>query len=203
APACGAGWRSRCRVRWPSRSAPRRGGLSVRISAWGQGLWSVASRAPRDMRRRGRLVGRNKVVVRYRGRGSRWSDGDRSFSGIRGLERRPADGRGPWPAVLGRPGGIPGDPSGRPPRSPSGVCAPADRLPRHRIAGGCGYALYSDQRWLSRKTVSCDFDRAPTLLATIEPFLKSISVGMPRTAYLAVVAGFSSTFSFPTWSRPS
>src|SRR5690606_16943943 len=154
-------------VRSPSRSAPRRGGLSVRISAWGSGpvergepgATRDAAAGPVDWAKQGRgSIPRSRVAL------VGWGP---ELSGIRGLGRRPADGRGPWPAVLGEPGRNPGLPSGRSPRSPSGVCAPADRLPRHRVAGGCGYALYSDQRWLSRKTVSWDFDRAPTLLATI------------------------------------
>ena len=36
------------------------------------------------------------------------------------------------------------------------------------------------QMLLSRKAVSWDFDIAPTLKASMFPFLKSISVGIPR-----------------------
>jgi hypothetical protein len=43
---------------------------------------------------------------------------------------------------------------------------------------------YCVQMLLSRKAVSCDFDSAPTFIASILPFLKSISVGIPRMPYL-------------------
>ena len=52
---------------------------------------------------------------------------------------------------------------------------------------GVGEA-YSVQIWLSINAVSCDLDNAPTLVASTEPFLNSISVGMPRMPYLGGVA---------------
>src|SRR6266702_4035561 len=39
----------------------------------------------------------------------------------------------------------------------------------------------------SRNAVSCDFDNAPTFCAATAPFLKRISVGMPRTPNLTGV----------------
>ena len=39
----------------------------------------------------------------------------------------------------------------------------------------------------SRNAVSCDFDKAPTFCAATAPFLKRISVGMPRTPNLTGV----------------
>src|SRR5690606_16877686 len=145
--------------------------------------------------------GETRVVVRYRSRGSRWSGWDRNlgnqgFCVPPGRSARPVAGSA-WQAGDFR------STARHSPRPTPGACAPSDPLPRHRNASGCGFGLYSDQRWLSRKTVSCDFDRAPTLLATMEPFLNSIRVGMPRTAYLAVVAAFSSTFSLAISMRPS
>ena len=49
-------------------------------------------------------------------------------------------------------------------------------------------SINSAYRWLSIKAFSCDFDIAPTLVASTAPFLKIISVGMPRTAYFDGVA---------------
>jgi len=62
-----------------------------------------------------------------------------------------------------------------------------------RGAGGpAGAGPGDDQMLLSMKAVSCDLDRAPTLVPTTAPFLNSISVGMPRMPYLAGVDWFSS-----------
>jgi hypothetical protein len=49
-------------------------------------------------------------------------------------------------------------------------------------------ADYGDYRLLSIKAASCDLERAPTLVASTLPFLKIISVGMPRIPNLAGVA---------------
>lgn len=58
------------------------------------------------------------------------------------------------------------------------------------------------QMLLSRNAVSCDFETAPTLVASTLPLLNSISVGMPRMPYLGGVAGFSSMLSLATFTRP-
>lgn len=47
---------------------------------------------------------------------------------------------------------------------------------------------FNNQIWLSIKAVSWDLERAPTLVASILPFLNSIRVGIPRTPYLDGVA---------------
>ncbi len=60
-----------------------------------------------------------------------------------------------------------------------------------------------DQMLLSINAVSCDLDKAPTLVPTTAPFLKSINVGIPRIPNFAGVAWFSSTLSFATVSLPS
>src|SRR5690606_23617388 len=39
------------------------------------------------------------------------------------------------------------------------------------------------QRFASMKAASCDFETAPTLVASTAPFLNSMSVGMPRMPY--------------------
>ena len=55
---------------------------------------------------------------------------------------------------------------------------------------------------LSRNAVSCDFDSAPTLVASMLPFLNSISVGMPRMPYFFGISWFSSTLTLATLSLP-
>ena len=55
---------------------------------------------------------------------------------------------------------------------------------------------------LSRNAVSWDLDSAPTLVASILPFLNSIRVGMPRMPNLAGVDWFSSTLILATFRRP-
>jgi len=49
------------------------------------------------------------------------------------------------------------------------------------------------------KADNCDFDKAPTFVASIEPDLKIIKVGMPRTPNLAGVFGLSSILIFATF----
>src|SRR5436190_122558 len=56
---------------------------------------------------------------------------------------------------------------------------------------------------LSRKAVSCDFESAPTRVASTLPFLNSISVGMPRMPNFAGTLWFSSTLILAIFSRPS
>ena len=51
---------------------------------------------------------------------------------------------------------------------------------RCELSGG-EYRFY---RLLSMNAVSCDFESAPTLVASTLPFLNSIRVGMPRTPKL-------------------
>src|SRR5512140_2552177 len=58
-------------------------------------------------------------------------------------------------------------------------------------------------RLLSMKAVSCDLETAPTFVASTEPFLNSIRVGMPRMPYLGGVLGFSSMLSLATLRRPA
>ena len=52
------------------------------------------------------------------------------------------------------------------------------------------------------KADNCDFDKAPTFVASIEPDLKIIKVGMPRTPNLAGVFGLSSIFILATFILP-
>src|SRR5690606_38104209 len=64
----------------------------------------------------------------------------------------------------------------------------------------------TNQRWLSRNSVSCDFDSAPTLVSTTAPLRNSISVGLPRMPDLAGTDWFWSTltltpFILPAYSR--
>src|SRR5512139_868670 len=61
---------------------------------------------------------------------------------------------------------------------------------------------HGDYRLLSIKAASCDFERAPTLVASTLPFLKIIRVGMPRMPNLAGVAWLSSMLSLHTLSLP-
>jgi CubicO group peptidase (beta-lactamase class C family) len=58
-------------------------------------------------------------------------------------------------------------------------------------------------RFASMNAASCDFDTAPTLVATTSPFLNSMSVGMPRTWYRAGTDWFSSMLIFATLKRPA
>ncbi len=62
--------------------------------------------------------------------------------------------------------------------------------------------VHDDQSWPSKNVVSCDFDSAPTLVASTLPPLNSINVGMPRIPYFGGVWGFSSILSFAIFSRP-
>src|SRR5690606_26494087 len=71
----------------------------------------------------------------------------------------------------------------------------------HSSSGG--RELTPDQRLLSRKDDSWDFDTAPTFVAMTSPPRNSISVGMPRMPYFDGVDWFSSTFIFATRSLPS
>ena len=66
-------------------------------------------------------------------------------------------------------------------RRPDSVMVP---IAGRRSVVGEGYSV---QIWLSINAVSCDLDNAPTLVASTEPFLNSISVGMPRTPYFGGV----------------
>ena len=52
------------------------------------------------------------------------------------------------------------------------------------------------------KADNCDFDKAPTFVASIEPDLKIIKVGMPRTPNLAGVFRLSSILIFATFILP-
>src|SRR5450631_2581224 len=61
---------------------------------------------------------------------------------------------------------------------------------------------YRVQILLSMNAASWVFESAPTLVASTAPFLKSMSVGMPRIPYFGGVDWFSSMFSFATLSRP-
>src|SRR2546430_7618933 len=49
----------------------------------------------------------------------------------------------------------------------------------------------------------CDFESAPTRVASTLPFLNSISVGMPRMPNFAGTLWFSSTLILAIFSRPS
>ena len=71
------------------------------------------------------------------------------------------------------------------------------RLPE---GAGCTFRPggYGDYRLLSIKAASCDFDSAPTLVASTLPFLKIIRVGMPRMPNLAGVAWLSSILTLAT-----
>jgi len=51
--------------------------------------------------------------------------------------------------------------------------------------------------------VNWDLDRAPTLVASMLPFLKIIRVGMPRMPNFGGVAWFSSMLSLATFIRPA
>src|SRR6266704_5460409 len=55
---------------------------------------------------------------------------------------------------------------------------------------------------LSRNAVSWDFDKDPTFWASTLPFLKSMSVGMPRMPYFLGISWFSSTLTLATLSLP-
>lgn len=76
----------------------------------------------------------------------------------------------------------------------AGACRALDM--RYRGYRGCRERLYdqamakgySVQIWLSMNAVNWDLDSAPTLVASTEPFLNNISVGMPRMPYLGGVA---------------
>ena len=52
------------------------------------------------------------------------------------------------------------------------------------------------------KVDNCYFDKAPTFVASIEPDLKIIKVGIPRTPNLAGVLGLSSIFILATFILP-
>src|SRR6266852_367660 len=72
---------------------------------------------------------------------------------------------------------------------------------RERAAGTrSGYRF---QILLSMNAASWVFESAPTLVASTLPFLKSISVGMPRMPYLGGVDWFSSMLSLATLRRPA
>src|SRR5690606_3641971 len=73
----------------------------------------------------------------------------------------------------------------------------SSRYGRERDRFKCCYRL------LSRKALSWDLDRAPTLVASTLPFLNSMSVGMPRMLNLGGVCSFSSMFSLHTFSLPA
>src|SRR5919205_214504 len=76
--------------------------------------------------------------------------------------------------------------------------------PRPLRDGGLNYAYrITVQMLLSRNAVSCDLESAPTRVASTLPFLKSISVGMPRMPNFAGVLWFSSTLIFAILRRPS
>src|SRR5438132_11366400 len=55
---------------------------------------------------------------------------------------------------------------------------------------------------LSRNAVSWDFDSDPTFCASTFPFLKSMSVGMPRIPYFFGISWLSSTLTLATLSLP-
>ena len=59
----------------------------------------------------------------------------------------------------------------------------------------------SDYRCPSMKAVSCALGKAPTLVATSWPPLKSIKVGIPRMPKRAGTCWISSTFIFATSRR--
>src|SRR5476649_1156929 len=61
---------------------------------------------------------------------------------------------------------------------------------------------YRVQILLSMNAASWVLERAPTLVASTAPFLKSMSVGMPRMPYLGGVDWFSSMLSLATFRRP-
>src|SRR5690606_12131344 len=89
-------------------------------------------------------------------------------------------------------------------RTPRALCR-TERTARPHASSG-GRDCTPNQRLLSRKEESCDFDSAPTFVATTCPPRNSISVGMPRMPYFAGVDWFSSTFifamrTFPSYSR--
>ena len=67
----------------------------------------------------------------------------------------------------------------------------------------CGRSLRSFYRIEARRRSISDLGRAPTSLSTSRPSLKSKRVGMLWIAYWEAVSGFSSTFSFPTFSLPA
>lgn len=56
----------------------------------------------------------------------------------------------------------------------------------------------TNQRWLSRNSVSCDFESAPTEVPMTAPLRNSISVGMPRTPNRCAIDWLSSTLSLAT-----
>src|SRR5262249_15125530 len=62
-------------------------------------------------------------------------------------------------------------------------------------------AEVASHRLLSRNAESWDLDTAPTFWASTVPFLKRISVGMPRMPNLGGVCGFSSIFSLAILMR--
>src|SRR5699024_330217 len=66
-----------------------------------------------------------------------------------------------------------------------------------------GPACRSCYRCSSRKVVSCDFEMAPTLVASTLPSLNNMSVGMPRIPNFGGVLGFSSILSLAIFSLPS
>jgi len=53
------------------------------------------------------------------------------------------------------------------------------------------------------KALRAVFESAPTLVASTLPFLKSMSVGMPRMPNLGGVPWFSSMLSLATLRRPA
>src|SRR5690606_21484727 len=99
--------------------------------------------------------------------------------------------------------------AGRRGRGASGGAAPEAGMEHYRRRGPSQRVL--GYRALSRKSVSCDLDMAPTLVCTASPSLNSMSVGTPRMPNLAAVAWLSSTstltmfrrspYSVATWSR--
>src|SRR6185437_10527760 len=64
-------------------------------------------------------------------------------------------------------------------------------------------AEVASHRLLSRNADSCDLDKAPTFWAWTVPFLKRMSVGMPRMPNFGGVCGFSSMLSLAILRRSS
>src|SRR5689334_9487432 len=79
-------------------------------------------------------------------------------------------------------------------------CEPLGRAVRtnSRVRKG-----YRGQMLLSMNAASWVRETAPTFCASMEPFLNSMRVGMPRTWYLGGVAWFSSMLSLATFRRPA